>query len=227
MKYIVSVMLVFVMFWQSYAGLFEYSMWEKTKINTTKYESADVVESLNIPISSYSYSDSVYNNYNYSASQYSNYVQPTIFADDYYAYNNSSSTYYNSDEIIQEMQYYISLANALRTDISKMRNYGWEYTLLRNQLKRDLSDLESQIKYLSDLRKTLAQRNNYNSHTNQYYYKNQIRSQRLVDYYRKYGYEYTGSGYYYYDSDYNYYQRKPKWLNENLMPRDEWYIYIQ
>lgn len=227
MKYIAAIILSFSIFWQSYAGLFEYTMWEKTRINSTSYESADVVESLQIPTSNYSYWNTTYNNYNYTNSQYSQFIKPTIFADDYYGYNSTSSTYYNSDDILAEMQYYVSLANGLRTDISKMRNYGSEYTDLRNQLKRDLANLDNQIKYLGDLRVALAKNNNYNNHTNQYYYNNEIRSQRLVDYYRKYGYEYIGSSYYYYDSNYDYYQRKPKWLNENLKPRDEWYIYIQ
>lgn len=226
MKYIAVFILFFTLVWQSYAGLFEYSMWEKTRINSTSYESADVVESIKIPTSSFSYSSSSYTNYGYSNNQYSNYVKPTVFADDYYSYNNSSQ-YYNSDDIFAEMQYYVSLANGLRTDISKMRNYGSEYTALRNQLKRDLTDLDNQIKYLSDLRVALAKNNNYNSHTNQYYYKDGIRSQKLVNYYRKYGYEYVDNSYYYYDTQYNYYQRKPTWLNENLRPREEWYIYIQ
>jgi hypothetical protein len=82
------------------------------------------VESLKIPITHYSYSNPTLNNYSYSHSQYSNNVKTTVFADDYYAYNNSSHTYYDSDEIIQEMQYYISIANGLRNDIAKIRRYG-------------------------------------------------------------------------------------------------------
>ena len=101
-----------------------------------------------------------------------------------------------------------------------MQKYGSEYTTLRNQLKRDLADVENQIDYLSNLRKVLTRNSNYSSSKHQYYYKNSIRSQKLVDYYRKYGYEYLDNSYYYYDTQYNYYQRKPKWLNEDLKPRD-------
>ena len=199
MKYITIIVSFFALGWQSNAGLFEYTMWEKTRINSTSYESADILESFQIPSSSSSYSNSYYNNSN---------TQSTIFADDYYAYN-TSSQYYNSDDIFAEMQYYVSLANGLRTDISKMRKYWSEYRALRNQLKKDLADLDNQIKYLSKLRVALAQSNNFNNHINQYYYKDGIRSQKLIDYYRKYGYEYVDDSYYYYNNENNYYQKKP------------------
>ena len=111
MKYITALLLTFTLFSQSHAGLFEYTQWEKTRINATKYESSDVIESLKIPSSSYSYSSSVYDSYNSSKSLYKKSVKPTIFADDYYSYTYSSSTNYNTDDIIEEMNYYISLAN--------------------------------------------------------------------------------------------------------------------
>jgi len=115
-----------------------------------------------MPTSNYTYSLENKYNYTYSNLGHNNYVQPTIFADDYYGYNNyngSSYDYYDSESIINEMQYYVSIANGIRTDISKIRRYGSEYDILRNQLKRDLSDLERQITYLSNLRKSIAQRN--------------------------------------------------------------------
>lgn len=225
MKYIWFMILLFSMFSQAQAWLFEYTQWEKTRINSTKFESADIVESINIPNNNHWFSSSINNNYNTSTSYYHTSISPTIFADDYYKYNNIWNTSYNSDDIFSEMQYYISLANGIRNDISKMRKYGSEYTALRNQLKRDLSDLENQIDYLSNLRKNIAQNNIYYSHHR--LYRNSTRSQKLVNYYRKYGYEYQDSSYYYFDSQYNYYQRQPSWINENLRPRDEWYIYIQ
>lgn len=212
MKYIAFFVSSFFLLWQSYAGLFEYTMWEKTRINTTKYESVDLVEALDIWEKYYpSYTKNLW------------FQQKTIFADDYYSH--SSGYYYNTDDIVSEMQYYISIANSLRNDISKMRKYWSEYNTLRNQLKRDLSDLEDQIDYLSELRTSLT-RHNTSYYTNRYY-DTDLRSQRLTNYYRKYWFDYSDSSYYYYDSHLNYFQRKPSWLNENLKPRDEWYIYIQ
>jgi len=225
MKIFIAFILSFSLVTQWYAGLFEYTQWERTRINTTSYESADVIESITLPRSNNPYS--LWNQYDYSRSQarYSPPVQPTIFANDYYDSRNTSNSYYDTSSIFSEMQYYISLANGIRNDISKIRKYGSEYIALRNQLKRDLSDLENQINYLSNLRKNLAQNSRY--YSNQSVYRSPTRSQRLADYYRKYGYEYRDSSYYYYDESYDYYQRKPEWLNENLRPRDEGYIYIQ
>jgi len=217
MRYISSLFIVFLSIWATHAGLFEYTMWESTRINTTTYESADIVESLDIRAISPAY----YNNDRYNYSNYNNTHRATNTS--YNRYNTS----YNNTDITKQMQYYISIANGLRNDISKIRKYGWNYLPLRKQLQADLADIEDEIKYLSELRSDITRSNRYyytSSHYNPYF-----RSQRLVNYYRKYGYEYDiyAGSYYHYDRNYWYYQRKPEWLNENLRPRDEWYIYIQ
>lgn len=117
------------------------------------------------------------------------------------------------------MQNLIAMANYLRGDISKIRNLGIEYNALRFQLEQDLKNLEVEIEYLSQLRSqiTLSNRNTTSA------FNNNFRSQRVVEYYRKYGYDYDqiASSYYFYNEPLRQYERKSEWADERLRPRDE------
>lgn len=178
------------------AWLFEYSQWKKTRINATKYERADIVESISIPTDSY--------------------VTPHTTFD----HSSSYTTSYNSYDITSEMNVYISMANELRRDISKIRRYGSESQALRKQLQRDLKDINDHIRYLSKLRAEQARSQRYSY---DYRYNNNFRSARLESYYNKYWYTRDYNSYYYNTRD-GYYSRK---YDNDYSFRDYGYIYIK
>jgi len=230
MKFFASIILSIFLISQSYAGLFDYTQWEKTRINSTSQESVDVIRQLHVPV------DFTYNTHRVGISntQYSTCQNWEIWK------IRLGCNFYPRQNVAHRVSwnYYVrqDLINILRNELQEIE-YQQDYvTETMRDIKRDLRNakryttsyyrsvtqrLEDELDFFEDAKDNLKEREDVLEDELR-----KVRNSSSTS--RSYYFDYYGyNNNYYYDRSHIHYQREPTWLNENLTPRDEWYIYIQ